>query len=57
MARPTRIGVLVPSTNQVVEPDFAALVPPGVTFHTERLWNGDAWKDLDPLRQKTVSFR
>ena len=42
MARPTRIGVLVPSTNQVVEPDFAALVPPGVTFHTERLWNGDA---------------
>ncbi|MDH3601434.1 MAG: Asp/Glu racemase [Candidatus Tectomicrobia bacterium] len=42
MTRPTRIGVLVPSTNQVVEPDFAALVPPGVTFHTERLWNGDA---------------
>ncbi len=42
MARPTRIGVLVPSTNQVVEPDFAALVPQGVTFHTERLWNGDA---------------
>lgn len=42
MARPTRIGVLVPSTNQVVEPDFAALVPHGVTFHTARLWNGDA---------------
>ena len=42
MARPTRIGVLVPSTNQVVEPDFAALVPRGVTFHTERLWNGNA---------------
>ena len=35
----TRIGILVPSTNQVVEPDFMALVPPGVTFHTERLWN------------------
>ncbi|SVB23872.1 uncharacterized protein METZ01_LOCUS176726 [marine metagenome] len=34
-----RIGILVPSTNQVVEPDFMALVPPGVTFHTERLWN------------------
>jgi maleate isomerase len=41
MARPVRIGVLVPSTNQVVEPDFAILVPEGVTFHTERLWNGD----------------
>ena len=37
--KPIRIGILVPSTNQVVEPDFMALVPPGVTFHTERLWN------------------
>jgi len=37
--RPIRIGILLPSTNQVVEPDFMALVPPGITFHTERLWN------------------
>ena len=42
MARPIRIGVLVPSTNQVVEPDFASLLQPGVTYHTERLWNGEA---------------
>ena len=42
MSRPVRIGVLVPSTNQVVEPDFASLTPSGVTFHTERLWNGSA---------------
>lgn len=42
MARPVRIGVLVPSTNQVVEPDFASLIPPGVTLHTERMWNGAA---------------
>jgi len=42
MARPIRIGVLIPSTNQVVEPDFASLVPGGVTVHSERLWNGDA---------------
>ena len=41
MARPTRIGVLIPSTNQVVEPDFACLTPSGVTVHSERLWNGD----------------
>ena len=41
MVRPVRVGVLVPSTNQVVEPDFARLMPRGVTFHTERLWNGD----------------
>ncbi|MBM3926156.1 MAG: hypothetical protein FJ320_09290 [SAR202 cluster bacterium] len=39
MARPLRIGVLIPSTNQVVEPDFAAMVPKGVTYHSERLWN------------------
>ena len=42
MVRNVRAGVLVPSTNQVVEPDFARLMPPGMTFHTERLWNGDA---------------
>lgn len=41
MARPVRIGVLVPSTNQVVEPDFASLTPAGATFHTERMWNGE----------------
>ena len=40
MGRPLRIGALLPSTNQVVEPDFAALTPAGVTFHAERLWNG-----------------
>ena len=41
MVRNVRVGVLVPSTNQVVEPDFARLMPQGMTFHTERLWNGD----------------
>ena len=41
MVRNVRVGVLVPSTNQVVEPDFARLMPQGMTFHTERLWNGE----------------
>ena len=41
MVKNVRVGVLVPSTNQVVEPDFARLMPQGMTFHTERLWNGD----------------
>ena len=27
MVRNVRVGVLVPSTNQVVEPDFARLMP------------------------------
>ncbi len=37
MVRPKRIGVLVPSTNQVVEPDFYSVAPKGVTIHTERM--------------------
>ena len=38
MPVPRRIGVLVPSTNQVVEPDFNMAVPEGVTVHAERMW-------------------
>ena len=30
-------GVLVPSTNTVVEPDFYAMAPPGITLHTSRI--------------------
>jgi maleate isomerase len=32
-----KFGVLVPSTNTVVEPDFYAMAPPGVTLHTARI--------------------
>jgi maleate isomerase len=32
-----KLGVLVPSTNTVVEPDFYAMAPPGVTLHTGRI--------------------
>ena len=35
-----RIGALVPATNPVVEPDFYRVVPPGITVHFERMWNG-----------------
>lgn len=34
---PRRVGVIVPSINSCVEPEFAALAPPGVTFHATRL--------------------
>jgi len=37
LGRRAKIGVLVPSTNTVVEPDLAALRPPGVTNHTARI--------------------
>ena len=35
--RPTRFGVVVPSTNTSVEPAFEALRPAGVTNHTARI--------------------
>ena len=41
MSAPKRVGVLVPSTNQVVEPDFYSVVSKEITVHAERLWNGD----------------
>ena len=34
----TRIGVIVPSVNTVVEPWFARVCPPGVTVHAARMF-------------------
>ena len=36
-----RIGALVPATNPVVEPDFYRVLPPEITVHFERMFNGD----------------
>ncbi len=36
-----RLGVLVPSANQTVEPDFYSVVSKEITVHAERMWNGD----------------
>ncbi len=41
MAATKRIGALVPATNPVVEPDFYRVLPPEVTVHFERMFNGD----------------
>jgi len=32
-----KVGILVPATNTIVEPEMAALQPPGVTNHTSRM--------------------
>jgi len=34
-----RVGLLVPSVNTVVEPEFARLMPPGISVHAARLRN------------------
>jgi maleate isomerase len=33
-----KVGVLVPSTNTIVEPELYAMAPPGVTFHVSRMY-------------------
>src|SRR5262245_47671793 len=42
-----KLGVLVPSTNTIVEPDFYAMAPPGVTIHTARIFVPSARMDDD----------
>ena len=32
-----KIGILVPATNTIVEPEMAAMQPPGVTNHVSRM--------------------
>jgi maleate isomerase len=36
-----KFGVIVPSTNTIVEPDFYRMMVPGVTAHTSRIWIRD----------------
>ena len=38
MAIRKRIGLIVPSTNTTVEPDFRMAAPNDVTFHSHRMW-------------------
>jgi maleate isomerase len=45
MAERKRIGLLVPSNNATVEPDFCNAVPRSVTVHSHHLWS-----DVDPRR-------
>ena len=42
MAERKRIGLILPSANNVLEPDFYQLAPPNVTIHTARMWITDA---------------
>ncbi len=50
-----KFGVLGPSTNTVVEPDFAALSPPGVSNHYSRIFTPDAQAlDNDSFKAGTL---
>ena len=43
-----RVGVIVPSTNTTVEPDFNRLMPEDVTVHGARLWATEHTRDFRP---------
>jgi maleate isomerase len=71
-AEPHRIGVIVPSSNTVVEPDFARNLPSGATLHAARMYLAEtteaaerrmifdyvpqAVKDLASLHPQVVVF-
>jgi maleate isomerase len=51
-----KFGVLVPSTNTVVEPDFHQMAPPGVTVATGRIHIGQARMDDDAALEKVIEL-
>ena len=44
-----KVGILVPATNTIVEPELAAMQPPGVTNHVSRM--GRLKRDMVDLDQ------
>ena len=39
--RPTRVGLMIPSSNTMMEADFARELPPGTALHTARMFMED----------------
>ena len=50
-----KFGVIVPSTNTVVEADYNRLAPHGVTFHTGRMYIGQPVMDSDAAFQAVLA--
>jgi maleate isomerase len=40
-ARPARVGLMIPSSNTMMEVDFARYLPPGTALHTARMYMED----------------
>ena len=49
-----KMGVIIPSTNTIVEADFYAMQIPGVTFHTGRMYIGQPKLDSDQAFTKLL---
>lgn len=51
MAVRKRIGVMMPTTNTTVEPDFNRIAPPDVTIHAQHLWISSFREGPDAIRE------
>ena len=49
-----KFGVLIPSTNTIVEPDFYQMGVPGVTAHVSRIWIRDQTLDSDDAFERLL---
>lgn len=49
-----KFGVIAPSTNTIVEPDFYRMIVPGVTAHFSRIWIRDQNLSSDEAFQKLL---
>ena len=49
-----KMGVIIPSTNTVVEADFWDMRIPGVTFHTGRIYIGQPALDSDSAMEQLL---
>jgi maleate cis-trans isomerase len=60
MSLERRIGILLPSSNMVVEPEFYRAVPPGITVHSMRLFltevKYDAWMTMNQEIEKGSEY-
>jgi len=55
MSAPTSIGLIIPSSNRLTEPQFNAYAPPGVGIHVTRLrMTGKFRKPLSELKRSLV---
>jgi maleate isomerase len=53
-----KIGIVVPSTNTTMEPEMHSMAPPGVTFHTARLYLAQsALRTLEEAQTAATAFQ
>ena len=60
MSMERRIGVLLPSSNMVIEPEFYRAIPPGITVHSMRLFltevKYNAWMTMNQEIEKASEY-